>query len=44
MLETEIYDVNAEHLQSVSNAAHLVRLNCVDSQTFLKYLETTERL
>jgi hypothetical protein len=32
--QTEIYDVNAEHLQSVSNAAHLVRLNCVHSHNF----------
>jgi len=42
--QTEIYDANAEHLQSASNAAHLVRLNCVDSHTFLKHLETAERL
>jgi len=42
--QTEIYDVKAEHLQFVSNAAHLVRLSCVDSHIFLKHLETTERL
>jgi len=42
--QTEIYDVNAEHIPSVSNAAHFVRLNCVDSHTFLKHLETTGRL
>jgi hypothetical protein len=42
--QTEIYDANAEHLQSASNAAHLVHLNCVDSHTTLKHLETTEIL
>ena len=35
----QIYDVNAEHLQYVSDAAHLVCLNCMDSHTFLKHLE-----